>query len=255
MREPRVAVRGGHAHARPAIGRRDVTARDQRREQRLAGFGRRRAGEPQGLRGRERLGAVALIAVLHAVAGKLGVLAAGQRIVEREPAPVAALAERLQPFDAQTIAERPVGERREERLHVLGRGAVEARRKLPVANVALEQMPGKRGGDRIEATQVAALERCLRGDEVGVSLRVSGAGERKRGRDERRRQEAMCNGSCGFHRRRLSQRGCAHFNRSVARSRQTAQAAARRRNTRGISAFAVLSSGRSQHASVAKADC
>jgi hypothetical protein len=53
--EPNVAVGDGEPQPPPAIRRREIAACDQRREERIAGIGRGRAGKPQRLRRGKRV--------------------------------------------------------------------------------------------------------------------------------------------------------------------------------------------------------
>ena len=98
LREAHVARFRREAKARAAVGDRQFALRDQRGKQRLARIGRALAGEPEGLRIRQRGVAVALAAVLHAIARELDVLARRRRVKGGEARPLAALAQRLQPI-------------------------------------------------------------------------------------------------------------------------------------------------------------
>ena len=197
------------------VGRRQLTLRDQRDEQRFAGIRRRPVGEVERPRCAERRVAVALPAVLDAVAGELGVLAGGRRILERECTPVGALARRLQPVDPQPVDERRVGP-------ALGippevgvrhrRRSGEAQIQAPVLDVGLEQVAGEPRDQRRETSGVLPVERGLGGEEVGVGggavarrlpdARVGrrlGGGIRDQRRQRQRHADATKDGGHGLH--------------------------------------------------------
>ncbi len=192
LRQADVSRFHGQAIARAAIGRRELAAVDQCREQRVAGIRRRPAGEPEGLRLGQRGVAVALAVILDAVALELDVLVRRRGIVERERRPVAALP---QPPSAsrraggrraacRASAPRRRGHRRASRRRARARAA-NRRRRAPGA-LRQTASPARQGGrDRPARRPCARRGSRRRKARPAPGRRRRGPGGRRPRRRER----------------------------------------------------------------------
>ena len=183
-----IAGLDGHAQSREAVGRREITAPDERGEQGLAGFRRALSGEPQRLRGGQRVVAVALPAILDAVARQLDIVVRRWREIDGEQRPLPALAQRLQPIDAQAVGQRAPRIAVDEHPDRFGRRVVDRQLELPVGDVGRQHVPRKLRRDGGEPRAVAAVESRLGREQIRIGLGRRRSREREgdeAGRDAR----------------------------------------------------------------------
>jgi len=118
----------------------------------------------------QRRVAIALPAVLDAIAGELDIFPRRRRVVRGEARPLAALAQRLQPFGAQPVGKRRIRPAVEVGVDLaFGRG-VEPEGYLPVHDVRCEDVVRELRRQRVQPGAVAALERRPRGEKIPVVL-------------------------------------------------------------------------------------
>jgi hypothetical protein len=110
-------------------------------------------------------------------------------VILREQRPLALLAERLQPVDAQLLRERRARVARQERADVLRVRRGEAELEPPVLDVGREVVARDLRLQRDQRALVALLECRLRGEEFGIA--------RRRGRDGE--QGCRKDGGCSDH--------------------------------------------------------
>ena len=155
-------------YARPYVVFGELVVLAQRSEKRRTALGLIAAAEPQRARIVQRFRAAAAQAALQRITKEFGIVTDDLRIFRIEQIPLLLAGEQLQPVGAQAVRHRAVLQARQQRLHLGGRGFVQAQTQAPVCNIGFERVIAQGFRVALELDHIADLERFAGGEKIVI---------------------------------------------------------------------------------------